>query len=201
MLFRQQRIIHTSSSVGCADTFPASTGRGLLPRFPEGKRGRAPWPREANTVANPATRPVCYTRLGAGGRVAGRSAAKCKRTGLAEHNVCVKQCVFPAPRADQLDFRGLPAHIGVERVILRCDGRSNPSTAGRVSDYFFCSAVPYLPRFARRGIDSLCERQKEKPVQALASLFGDPYGNRTHDYAVRGRRLSLLTKGPISQRQ
>ena len=26
----------------------------------------------------------------------------------------------------------------------------------------------------------------------------DPYGNRTHDYAVRGRRLSLLTNGPIN---
>ena len=27
---------------------------GLLPRFPEGKRGRPFWPREANAVANPA---------------------------------------------------------------------------------------------------------------------------------------------------
>ena len=25
---------------------------------------------------------------------------------------------------------------------------------------------------------------------------GDPYGNRTHIFAVRGRRLSRLTKGP-----
>ena len=25
---------------------------------------------------------------------------------------------------------------------------------------------------------------------------GDPYGNRTHDYAVKGRRLNRLTKGP-----
>ena len=29
-------------------------------------------------------------------------------------------------------------------------------------------------------------------------LFGDPYGNRTHAFAVRGRRLSRLTKGPYS---
>ena len=29
------------------------------------------------------------------------------------------------------------------------------------------------------------------------NLFGDPSGNRTHDYAVRGRRLSRLTMGPI----
>ena len=27
-------------------------------------------------------------------------------------------------------------------------------------------------------------------------MFGDPYGNRTHAFAVRGRRLSRLTKGP-----
>ena len=27
-------------------------------------------------------------------------------------------------------------------------------------------------------------------------FFGDPYGNRTHAFAVRGRRLSRLTKGP-----
>ena len=27
-------------------------------------------------------------------------------------------------------------------------------------------------------------------------LGGDPYGNRTHIFAVRGRRLNRLTKGP-----
>ena len=26
--------------------------------------------------------------------------------------------------------------------------------------------------------------------------FGDPYGNRTHDSALRGPRLNRLTKGP-----
>ena len=34
---------------------------------------------------------------------------------------------------------------------------------------------------------------KAKPYEIN---FDDPYGNRTHDYAVRGRRLSLLTNGP-----
>ena len=29
-------------------------------------------------------------------------------------------------------------------------------------------------------------------------FFGDPSGNRTHVYAVRGRRLSRLTIGPYS---
>ena len=30
----------------------------------------------------------------------------------------------------------------------------------------------------------------------MNEVFGDPSGNRTHDYAVRGRRLSRLTIGP-----
>ncbi len=30
-----------------------------------------------------------------------------------------------------------------------------------------------------------------------ASFCGDPYGNRTHAFAVRGRRLSRLTNGPF----
>ncbi len=33
-----------------------------------------------------------------------------------------------------------------------------------------------------------------KPFES--SVDGDPYGNRTHDYAVKGRRLNLLTNGP-----
>ncbi len=31
-----------------------------------------------------------------------------------------------------------------------------------------------------------------------AFLIGDPYGNRTHAFAVRGRRLSRLTNGPFA---
>ena len=34
---------------------------------------------------------------------------------------------------------------------------------------------------------------KDEPFEIT---FNDPYGNRTHDCAVRGRRLSLLTNGP-----
>ena len=30
------------------------------------------------------------------------------------------------------------------------------------------------------------------------SFFGDPYGNRTHITAVKGRCLNLLTNGPGS---
>ena len=43
-------------------------------------------------------------------------------------------------------------------------------------------------------------RQKKKAgLNVLLSFFGDPYGNRTHVFAVRGRCLSRLTKGPFFQ--
>ena len=34
-------------------------------------------------------------------------------------------------------------------------------------------------------------------VDKLRFFDGDPYGNRTHVFAVRGRCLSLLTNGPL----
>ena len=37
---------------------------------------------------------------------------------------------------------------------------------------------------------------KRKTPHLRCFLFGDPYGNRTHIFAVRGRRLNRLTKGP-----
>ena len=38
--------------------------------------------------------------------------------------------------------------------------------------------------------------KKSTTCVVLFLLFGDPYGNRTHAFAVRGRRLSRLTNGP-----
>ena len=43
--------------------------------------------------------------------------------------------------------------------------------------------------------------QKEKPTKGFVKPnvswdCGDPYGNRTHDSAVKGRRLNRLTNGP-----
>ena len=31
----------------------------------------------------------------------------------------------------------------------------------------------------------------------MLRIFGDPYGNRTQDLALRGPRLNRLTKGPL----
>ena len=39
-------------------------------------------------------------------------------------------------------------------------------------------------------------KHKEKRHPKRCLFFGDSYGNRTHDSAVRGQRLSLLTKEP-----
>ena len=33
-------------------------------------------------------------------------------------------------------------------------------------------------------------------VSKPSRFIGDPYGNRTHVFALRGRRLSRLTNGP-----
>lgn len=42
-------------------------------------------------------------------------------------------------------------------------------------------------------------KKYEHNKASVLDLFGDPYGNRTHDFAVRGRRLNRLTKGPCFQ--
>ena len=36
----------------------------------------------------------------------------------------------------------------------------------------------------------------KKTILSNSLFSGDPYGNRTHDCALRGRRLNRLTKGP-----
>ena len=42
--------------------------------------------------------------------------------------------------------------------------------------------------------------KKRRPTIGGASLFGDPYGTRTHVTAVKGRCLNLLTNGPNKRR-
>ena len=39
---------------------------------------------------------------------------------------------------------------------------------------------------------------KKRGLQTQAAFFGDPYGNRTHVTAVKGRCLNRLTNGPGS---
>ena len=58
-----------------------------------------------------------------------------------------------------------------------------------------CMNLVYLPILIPKY--SL-EKNNTNPVLPVFVLFsfGDPYGNRTHAFAVRGRRLSRLTKGP-----
>ena len=34
-------------------------------------------------------------------------------------------------------------------------------------------------------------------TKVVLIVFGDPYGNRTHDSALRGPRLNRLTNGPF----
>ena len=47
------------------------------------------------------------------------------------------------------------------------------------------------------GFDSHTDKQKKRLAKA-SLFFGDPYGNRTHVTAVKGRCLNRLTNGPGS---
>ena len=40
------------------------------------------------------------------------------------------------------------------------------------------------------------QKEKPKPNKSVKVFLGDPYGNRTHVFAVKGRCLSRLTNGP-----
>ena len=48
------------------------------------------------------------------------------------------------------------------------------------------------------GFGSMHEAQKNPDIIKMSGFFGDPYGNRTHITAVKGRCLNLLTNGPGS---
>ena len=48
------------------------------------------------------------------------------------------------------------------------------------------------------GVGSMHEAQKNPDIIKMSGFFGDPYGNRTHITAVKGRCLNLLTNGPGS---
>ena len=55
-----------------------------------------------------------------------------------------------------------------------------------------------LVRVAFKWFDSrLCNKKENHPKRS-GFLFGDPYGNRTHVTAVKGRCLNRLTNGPGS---
>ena len=45
---------------------------------------------------------------------------------------------------------------------------------------------------------SIPVRQKRRTSEWMSFFFGDPYGNRTHVTAVKGRCLNRLTNGPGS---
>ena len=71
--------------------------------------------------------------------------------------------------------------------------------------------VSKLPRVTRRGMRTHAQGRRpcagsmtegttasaQGAIVAPRALAGDPYGNRTHVFAVRGRCLSLLTNGPL----
>ena len=65
----------------------------------------------------------------------------------------------------------------------------------------FRSVKPSRARLHRSLAFSLFDSRTDKKIQAhrcVPVFFGDPYGNRTHVTAVKGRCLNRLTNGPGS---
>ena len=51
---------------------------------------------------------------------------------------------------------------------------------------------------SNRWVRSYVRGAKNPRHRMMSGIFGDPYGNRTHITAVKGRCLNLLTNGPGS---
>ena len=73
-------------------------------------------------------------------------------------------------------------------------------TAGQNQRYVYrCHAGAWNCRAIEPDAsDPIYGSPKKKPPEWMVSFFGDPYGNRTHITAVKGRCLNLLTNGPGS---
>ena len=59
-------------------------------------------------------------------------------------------------------------------------------------DFIQCASA--LIPYQACGLD---KKITSEPFSSDVIFFGDPYGNRTHVFAVRGRCLSRLTNGPF----
>ncbi len=60
-----------------------------------------------------------------------------------------------------------------------------------------CGAIPCNSRSELMPCQALRAWIKKRQISVeICRFFGDPSGNRTHAFAVRGRRLSRLTMGP-----
>ena len=53
-------------------------------------------------------------------------------------------------------------------------------------------------RWSNHGFVAGLLYQQKNTIQRMVFFFGDPYGNRTHVTAVKGRCLNRLTNGPGS---
>ena len=74
--------------------------------------------------------------------------------------------------------------------------RTGIGLTARRRSVFRGSDLPPADHSLPLPFDSLPDKQKSPRRRAF--LLGDPYGNRTHVFAVRGRCLSRLTNGPFA---
>ena len=85
--------------------------------------------------------------------------------------------------------------FGSARLISPSGCHSSPSL------YLPPGSVRARPPFDSRTAEWVSTQNKKPSRNGLVFCFGDPYGNRTHVFAVRGRCLSLLTNGPTCRPQ
>ena len=78
--------------------------------------------------------------------------------------------------AQRVCFVGLRLHFGFAKNIKR---------------------RPWQTFGLRTGSHPVGDKTKNHQLKADGFCFGDPYGNRTHVTAVKGRCLNRLTNGPL----
>ena len=113
-------------------------------------------------------------------------------------SLCRRRAIFPGRRqpsivaTDELNFRVRNGN-GWTLIVISTDWpfqRKGNKTADRCS----------LSRPSERDYLSTRAAVCKERVSDLLKETGDPCGNRTHVWGVRGPRLNLLTNGPSSSR-
>lgn len=79
---------------------------------------------------------------------------------------------------------------------LKKRGQEKPSDYQSAEDLFEMLRI-YETENSKSANESQGKTKLPANIMFAGSFkIGDPYGNRTHDSAVKGRRLDLLTNGP-----
>ena len=97
----------------------------------------------------------------------------------------------------------LSSPLTIMLVLLSLDSVHSHPAASRIQRNLPRTKKPAPGRFfaSLRSVvlfDSRSGNKKRQTHKSVSVFFGDPYGNRTHVTAVKGRCLNRLTNGPGS---